>query len=258
MASVMRGLAGKVALVTGAGQGIGAAIATRLAAEGCVVAVNSYHADKAEATAARLRESGARAQAFRADVSQPDDVERMVLGVEATFGQVNVLVNNAAVLEMERLVDLDLSIWARTIAVNLTGPFLCARRVVPGMVASRWGRIVNMSSIWGLIGARGATAYCAAKGGLIEMTRALGAELGPEGVAVSAVAPGVIDTPQLNADAGFAGLTLEAMKARYALDTVVGRVGTPQEIAHTVAFLASEEGMALCGQVLPVTGGRWD
>lgn len=90
------------------------------------------------------------------------------------------------------------------------------------------------------------------------MTRALGAELGPEGVAVSAIAPGVIDTPQLNADAGFAGLSLDAMKAQYALDTVVGRVGRPQEIAHTVAFLASDDGMALCGQVVPVTGGRWD
>lgn len=258
MASVMHGLAGKVALVTGAGQGIGAAIATQLAGEGCAVAVNSLHADKAEATAARLRNTGARAEAFPGDVSRPEDVERMVLGVEASFGSVNVLVNNAAVLDMERLVDLDLGIWARTIAVNLTGPFLCSRQVAPGMVAAGWGRIVNISSIWGVIGARGATAYCAAKGGLIEMTRALGAELGPAGVGVAAIAPGVIDTPQLNADASFAGLTLGAMKAQYALDTVVGRVGRPEEIAHTVAFLASDEGMALCGQVVPVTGGRWD
>jgi 2-hydroxycyclohexanecarboxyl-CoA dehydrogenase len=258
MDRVTRGLAGRVALVTGAGQGIGAAIAARLAAEGCVIAVNSYHPEKAEATAARLRENGARAEAFPADVSHPDDVERMVRGVEANLGQVNVLVNNAAILEMGRLVDLDLTIWDRTIAVNLTGPFLCARRVVPGMVAAHWGRIVNVSSIWGVIGARGATAYCAAKGGLIEMTRALGAELRPDGVGVSAVAPGVIDTPQLSADAGFAGLGLDEMKAQYAQDTVVGRIGIPNDIAHAVAFLASEDGIGLCGQVLLVTGGRSD
>jgi 3-oxoacyl-[acyl-carrier protein] reductase len=180
----------------------------------------------------------------------------MVRAVEERLGVVNILVNNAAVLEMEPFVDLDLGVWDRTIAVNLTGPFLCTRRVVSGMLDAQWGRIVNMSSIWGVIGARGATAYCAAKGGLIEMTRALGAELGPGGVAVTAVAPGVIDTPQLAADAGFAGVTLDEMKALYAEDTVVGRIGTTAEIAHAVAFLASEDGMGLCGQVLPVTGGR--
>lgn len=253
---MMRGLTGKVALVTGAGQGIGAAIAARLASEGCVIAVNSLHPEKAEATATRLRENQVRAEAFPADVADPDAVDAMVRAVEERLGVVNILVNNAAVLEMEPFVDLDLGVWDRTIAVNLTGPFLCTRRVVSGMLDAQWGRIVNMSSIWGVIGARGATAYCAAKGGLIEMTRALGAELGPGGVAVTAVAPGVIDTPQLAADAGFAGVTLDEMKALYAEDTVVGRIGTTAEIAHAVAFLASEDGMGLCGQVLPVTGGR--
>jgi 2-hydroxycyclohexanecarboxyl-CoA dehydrogenase len=253
---MMRGLTGKVALVTGAGQGIGAAIAARLASEGCVIAVNSLHPEKAEATATRLRENQVRAEAFPADVADPDAVDAMVRSVEERLGVVNILVNNAAVLEMGPFVDLDLGVWDRTIAVNLTGPFLCTRRVVSGMLDAQWGRIVNVSSIWGVIGARGATAYCAAKGGLIEMTRALGAELGPGGVAVTAVAPGVIDTPQLAADAGFAGVTLDEMKALYAEDTVVGRIGTTAEIAHAVAFLASEDGMGLCGQVLPVTGGR--
>jgi NAD(P)-dependent dehydrogenase (short-subunit alcohol dehydrogenase family) len=252
----MRGLAGRVALVTGAGQGIGAAVAARLALEGCVVAVNSYQPQKAEATATRLRTNGARAEAFPADVAHPHEVDVMVRGVEDRLGRVDILVNNAAVAEMGRFVDLDLRVWDRTIAVNLTGPFLCTRRVVSGMLDARWGRIVNISSIWGLIGAKGATAYCAAKGGLIEMTRALGAELGPAGVAVTAVAPGAIDTPQLAADAGFAGVTLDEMKALYAADTVVGRIGTTADIAYAVAFLASEDGMGLCGQVLPVTGGR--
>jgi NAD(P)-dependent dehydrogenase (short-subunit alcohol dehydrogenase family) len=253
---MMRGLTGKVALVTGAGQGIGAAIAARLASEGCVIAINSLHPEKAEATATRLRENQVRAEAFPADVADPDAVDAMVRAVEERLGVVNILVNNAAVLEMGPFIDLDLGVWDRTIAVNLTGPFLCTRRVVSEMLDAQWGRIVNVSSIWGVIGARGATAYCAAKGGLIEMTRALGAELGPGGVAVTAVAPGVIDTPQLAADAGFAGVTLDEMKALYAQDTVVGRIGTVAEIAHAVAFLASDDGMGLCGQVLPVTGGR--
>jgi len=253
---VMRKLAGKVALVTGAGQGIGAAIAARLASEGCVVAVNSYQPQKAEATATRLRDNGACAEAFLADVASAGEVDAMIRRIEDRLGRVDILVNNAAVLEMGPFLDMDLSAWDRTIAVNLTGPFLCTRRVAAGMLVAGWGRIVNVSSIWGLIAARGAAAYCAAKGGLIEMTRALGAELGPGGVAVTAVAPGVIDTPQLAADAGFAGVTLDEMKAIYARDTVVGRIGTATEIAHAVAFLASEDGMGLCGQVLPVTGGR--
>ena len=155
----LRGLAGRVALVTGAGQGIGAAIAGRLAAEGCVVAVNSLHPEKAQATAERLREAGGRAQAFPADVSDVELVDGMVRAVEGSLGAVDVLVNNAAYLDMEHLLDQDPDVWRRHIDVDLTGPLLCTRRVLPGMLAAGWGRIVNISSIWGLIGAKGATAY---------------------------------------------------------------------------------------------------
>src|SRR5713226_8548590 len=207
----MRGLSGRVALVTGAGQGIGAAIARRFAAEGCVVAVNSFQPAKAEATAAGLRDAGGRAKAFAADVSDAGQVDAMVRAVEEELGPVEILVNNAAVLEMERLIDLDLAVWHRTIAVDLTGPFLCMRRVLPRMLGSRWGSIVSVSSIWGLIGAQGATAYSAAKGGLVALTRAVAQEVSGSGVRVSAIAPGVIDTPQLSADAAFAGITIEEM-----------------------------------------------
>jgi 2-hydroxycyclohexanecarboxyl-CoA dehydrogenase len=250
------GFQGRVALVTGAGQGIGAAIADRLGAEGCQVAVNSLTPAKAEATAGRLRAAGAHALAVHADVSDSKQVDAMVAGVERELGPVQVLVNNAAYLEMERMLDQDVATWTRMIDVDLTGPFLCARRVLPRMLEARWGRIVMVGSIWGLIGARGASAYCAAKGGLVEMTRALAAEVGPGGVSVTAIAPGTIDTPQLEADARFAGTTLEEMKARYAVDTLVGRIGTAQEIAGMVAFLASDDGAAFSGQTVPVTGGR--
>jgi 2-hydroxycyclohexanecarboxyl-CoA dehydrogenase len=250
------GLEGRVALVTGAGQGIGAAIAARLGAEGCRVAVNSLAPAKAEATAERLRAAGVEALAFPADVSETAQVGAMVAGIEGELGPVEVLVNNAAYLEMDRLVDQDPVVWTRMIDVDLTGPFLCSRRVLPGMLEARWGRIVMVGSVWGLIGARGATAYCAAKGGLVEMTRAMADEVGPSGVSVTAIAPGTIDTPQLEADARFAGTTLEEMKARYAVDTLVGRIGSAEEIAGVVAFLASDDGAAFSGQSVPVTGGR--
>jgi NAD(P)-dependent dehydrogenase (short-subunit alcohol dehydrogenase family) len=252
----LAGLSGRVALVTGAGQGIGAQIAARLGAEGCRVAVNSLQPAKAEATAERLRDSGAEARAFPADVADVRRVDAMVAAVERDLGPVEILVNNAAYLEMERLLDQELGVWNRMIDVDLTGPFLCARRVLPGMLASGRGRIVSLSSIWGLIGAKGATAYCAAKAGLVEMTRALASEVTRHGVSVSAIAPGIIDTPQLAADAGFAAISLDEMKARYATENLVGRIGTPEEIAGVTAFLASDEGAAFSGQTIPVTGGR--
>ena len=246
----------RVVLVTGAGQGIGAAIAERFAAAAAVVAVNSLHADKASATAQRLRGEGARAEAFPADVGDPRQAEDLVGAVEAALGPVEVLVNNAAVLAMERLVDLDLAEWHRQLQVDLTGPFLLSRRVVPSMVGRGWGRIVNVSSIWGLVGARGATAYSSAKGALIGLTRALDEEVGPHGVRVCAIAPGVISTPQLAADAAFAGIGIPEMEERYARDTVLGRIGTPDEIAGLVAFLASDAGAPFRGQTVAATGGR--
>jgi NAD(P)-dependent dehydrogenase (short-subunit alcohol dehydrogenase family) len=252
----LRGLSGRVALVTGAGQGIGAAIATRLGSEGCLVAVNSLHPPKAQATAERLRQAGARARAFPADVADAEQVDGMVRAVEDSLGPVEILVNNAAYLDMERLIEQPPDVWRRHIDVDLTGPFLCTRGVLPGMLAARWGRVVNVSSIWGLTGAKGATAYCAAKGGLVAFTRALAAEVGGRGVAVTAIAPGIIDTPQLGADAAFAGITLDEMKARYATQNLVGRIGTPAEIAGVAAFLASDDATVFGGQTIPVTGGR--
>jgi NAD(P)-dependent dehydrogenase (short-subunit alcohol dehydrogenase family) len=250
------GLNDRIALVTGAGQGIGAAIAERLAAEGAVIAVNSLQPHKAEATADRVRARGGRAEPFPADVADPQRVEEMVSAVEAKLGAVGIVVNNAAVLSMESLVDMDLTDWHRQTDVDLTGPFQVARRALPAMIAAGWGRIVNVSSIWGLVGARGATPYAAAKGALIELTRALAEEVGPAGVRVSAIAPGVVSTPQLSADAAFAGITIAEMERRYALDTILGRIGTSEEIAGLVALLASDAGAPFEGQTVAVTGGR--
>jgi 3-oxoacyl-[acyl-carrier protein] reductase len=249
-------VADRVALVTGAGQGIGAAIADRLSAASVVVAVNSEHREKAEATAERLRRDGGRAEAFPADVADARQVEELVGQIEEKLGRIEILVNNAAVLSMKRLVEMDLVDWHRQIAVNLTGPFRLSRRVVPSMIDAGWGSIVNVASIWGLVGARGATAYASTKGGLIELTRAMAEEVGPGGVRVCAIAPGTVSTPQLAADAAFSGITIAEMEERYSHDTVLGRIGTPEEIAGLVAFLASEAGAPFKGQTIAVTGGR--
>ena len=252
----MSELDGRVALVTGAGQGIGAATALRLAAAGARVAVNSLTPAKADAVTTRINEAGGRAVAVPADVAEPEAVDAMVRRVEDTLGPVEVLVNNAAFLSMAELGELTPDVWHRTVDVNLGGAVWCCHRVAPGMRAAGWGRIVSVSSIWGTIGAAGATAYCASKGGLIGLTSALADELGPHGVTVAAIAPGTVDTPQLEADAAFAGVSLAEMRRIYSTDTLLGRIASAEEIAGMIEILASDAGAAFHGQVVRVTGGR--
>lgn len=249
-------VAGRVALVTGASRGIGAAIARRLAAGGAAVAVNAIDGPEAERVAAELRAAGGEAAAFPADVADVSQVEAMVRAVARWRGPVEVLVNNAGILEMTPLLDMDRALWHRVVDVNLGGAFHCMRAVVPGMLERGFGRIVNVASFWGLVGVAGATHYGASKGGILALTRAAAIELGPGGIRVAAIAPGTVDTEQLRADAAFARIPLEEMRARYAADTVVGRIATPEEIAELVAFLLSDGADAFHGRALVATGGR--
>ncbi|HEX5621445.1 MAG TPA: SDR family NAD(P)-dependent oxidoreductase [Solirubrobacteraceae bacterium] len=234
------------ALVTGAGQGMGAAIAARLARDGHAVAVNDINAETARATAERI--GGA---AYPFDVSDPD-AAAAALG---ELGAVDVLVANHAYMTMAPFEAADPGDWARTIDVNLLGTATLIELVAPGMRERGFGRIVVIASEWGVIGWPNATAYAASKGGLIALVKSAARALGPHGVAVNAIAPGITDTPQLQVDADDAGISLAEMIERYAADVPLGRVGDPADIAEVVAFLCSEHAIALVGQVLQPNGG---
>jgi NAD(P)-dependent dehydrogenase (short-subunit alcohol dehydrogenase family) len=240
-------LRGHRALVTGAGQGIGRAVATRLAAEGATVAVNDLVED--ERVTSLVTEIGGVAAA--ADVSDPVAVAAMV----ADVGDVDVLVVNHAYMSMGPLEDYDLDDWWKVVDTNLGGTFHLVQAVLPGMRRAGFGRVVVISSEWGVVGWPGATAYSASKAGLVSLVKTLGRELAPEGIIVNAVAPGVVDTPQLEVDAAAEGIAREEMVARYGADIPLGRVGRPDEIAAAVAMLTDPRMASLVGQVVQVNGG---
>lgn len=251
MTSPRRPLDGSVALVTGATQGIGLGIAERLVADGVVVALNGRTAD------ARMAEAVAATGAHPApaDISDPDAVRDMVAEIENSLGSIDILVANHAYMSMSPLIDCDLDDWWRVIDTNLGGTFSLVQAVLPGMRRGGGGRIVVISSEWGVIGWPNATAYAASKAGLISLTKTLGRELAPEGIIVNTVAPGVVDTPQLEVDALDAGITRAQIVDEYARGIPLGRVGQPDEIAAAVALLADPRISSMVGQVFQVNGG---
>jgi NAD(P)-dependent dehydrogenase (short-subunit alcohol dehydrogenase family) len=245
-------LEGTVALVTGAAQGIGRATALRLAADGATVVSNDREPSPELDEVAKACCGGV---AVVADVSDHEAVQEMVARVEAGVGPVGLLVANAAYMSMGRFLEQDEADWWRHIDTNLSGTFYLVRSVLPGMRRLSGGRIVIISSEWGVIGWPNATAYAASKAGLISLGKTLGRELAPENIITNVVAPGVIDTPQLENDARDAGVSAEEIKARYAAETPLGRIGRPEEVAATVAFLAREGSAALVGQIVQPNGG---
>lgn len=231
-------------LVTGASHGIGAAAARAFAAQGCRVAVNYYRSEtEAEALASEIG-----GIAVRADVANRDQVSEMIQTVADTLGPIEVLVNNAAIAGFQLFTDLTEEEWSRMLAVNLTGAFHCAQAVVPGMIHRKQGKIINVSSIWGLTGASFEVAYSASKAGLIGMTKALAKELGPSNIQVNCVAPGVVDTKM---NASLTPADLESIKE----ETPLGVIGRPEDIAQTITFLASSAADFITGQVISPNGG---
>ncbi|KQY04550.1 short-chain dehydrogenase [Mycobacterium sp. Root135] len=243
-------LRGRVALVTGAAQGIGAAIARRLAADGAAVAVNDLTDGES------LAEVVAATGGFPAvgDVSALD-VATLVDGIERARGPVDVLVCNAAYMSMAPFTTDDEDDWWRVVEVNLAGTFRLIQAVLPGMRRAGGGNIVVIASEWGVIGWPEASAYSASKAGLVALVKTLGRELARENITVNAVAPGVVDTPQLLVDAASAGVSLDEMRRRYGIDIPMGRIGRPEEIASAVALLARNDIGAMVGQTLQVNGG---
>lgn len=240
-----------VALVTGAAQGMGAAHARRLAADGAQVAVNDR--EPSDALTALAREIGG--VAAPGDVSDREQVRAVVERVGNELGDVTVLVANHAYMTMGSLLSCDLDDWWAVVDTNLGGTFWLVQAVLPGMRRHGGGRVVVVSSEWGVTGWPGATAYAASKAGLIALVKTLGRELAPEGIIVNAVAPGVTDTPQLQVDAEEAGLPLEEMHAQYAAQIPLGRIGRPEEIAAVVSLLADPRVSAMVGQVVQANGG---
>ncbi|HEX6709108.1 MAG TPA: SDR family NAD(P)-dependent oxidoreductase [Rubrobacter sp.] len=246
-----RPLDGTVALVTGAAQGIGRAAALRLAADGATVVVNDRELSPELDEVARA----CGGVAAVADVSDHEAVEEMVARIESSAGSVGLLVANAAYMAMGSFLEQTEAEWWRQIHTNLSGTFYLVRSLLPGMRRLGGGRIVIISSEWGVIGWPNATAYAASKAGLISFGKTLGRELASENIITTVIAPGVIDTPQLENDARDAGVSAEEIKARYAAETPLGRIGRPEEIAATVAFLAREGSAALVGQIIQPNGG---
>jgi NAD(P)-dependent dehydrogenase (short-subunit alcohol dehydrogenase family) len=236
-------------IVTGAAQGIGRAVALRVAAAGAHIAVWDTQADGAEETARLCREQGALSRAWRVDVGAADEVEAAVAAFEREWGAPEGLVNNAAIFPRARALDMQLSEWERVLRVNLTGGFLCARAVARLMKDAGGGVIVNMASGRALAGAARGAHYSATKGGIIALTKSLALDWAPYGIRVNCVIPGVTDTAQPRGE--LSDDELYALGSRVPL----GRIGQPQDIAAVVAFLLGDDSAYMTGQSIAVNGG---
>ncbi|MDF9815298.1 3-oxoacyl-ACP reductase FabG [Streptomyces sp. SPB162] len=244
----------RVAVVTGAGRGIGAATACRLAADGAAVGVLDLDGRTAAATADRIRAAGGTAHAVVADVGDPGQVKGALETLAAELGPPVILVNNAGVIRDRPVQDLSLEDWDTVVDVNLRGPFLMCQAIIPYLREQRWGRIVNFSSSSAL-GNRDQANYSAAKAGIEGLTRTLAIELGPYGVTVNAVAPGYIATDMTAGTAARMGMDFAKLQQMVAAQTPVRRVGQPEDVAHAVAFLVAEDSGFVSGHTLYVTGG---
>jgi 3-oxoacyl-[acyl-carrier protein] reductase len=244
----MPGVTGRIALVTGASQGIGRACALALAEGGAIIALAARNEEKLTAVAKEIESLGGQAATFRMDVSKEDEVKSAVKAVIARFGKIEILVNNAGVTKDTLLMRMKREDWDSVIQTNLSGAFFTSQAVIGSMLKPRWGRVINITSVFGQTGQAGQTNYSASKAGLIGFTMAMAREVASRNITVNAVAPGYIATAMTE-------VLPEDMKSKVNEMIPLGRAGTDAEVAHAVRFLASEEASYITGHVLKVNGG---
>ena len=250
----MRRLEDRVAIITGGGGAIGRATARRLAAEGAAVVVGDRLAASAESVADGSRADGGRSIAMVVDVTDEASVGALVDGALAAYGRIDILHNNAGVLLPGSVTEVAVEAWSKTLAVNVTGAFLCSRAVLPAMISAGRGSIIHTSSVSGVVGEAGIAAYCASKGALVMLARQMAVDYARQGIRVNALCPGWIDTPFNDPAIERAG-GKEALAPFIDVFVPMGRQGTPEEVADAVAFLASDDSRYMTGAVLVVDGG---
>jgi|TARA_B100001971_G_C18101652_1_gene489178 3-oxoacyl-[acyl-carrier protein] reductase len=240
-------LSDRVALVTGSGQGIGRAIALKLAETGATVIVNDVNG-RAQSVADEIRATGRQSLAVLADVGSSKDVARLVETAVSTFGKIDILVNNAGISRDQLLIRMSDEDWDKVININLKSVFLCTRATLKHMLRARWGRIISITSVVGLVGNPGQANYAAAKAGIIGFTKTCAKEVASRSITANTIAPGFIDTEMTKR-------LLKSQRQELLKRIPLGHFGSPDDVAEAVAFLASEEAKYITGQILGVDGG---
>ncbi len=241
-------LSGRVALVTGASQGIGRACTVKLASLGAAVALAARSREKLDELAKEIAAAGGKAEAFPLDVADEEQIKATFKAVIAQLGKVDILVNNAGITRDQLLMRMKRADWDSVIQTNLTSAYLCSQQAISSMLRQRWGRIINITSIFGQTGQAGQANYAASKAGLIGLTMAIAREVGSRNITCNAVAPGFIETAMTS-------VLSDELKQTALNNVPLGRLGTVDDVANSVAFLASDDASYITGHVLNVNGG---